>query len=237
MRLLSRKLIHIRRPFANRGASLYAGVGSGPGVDPGPNSVVFRNFRVIPPGLHLRGHAWSINDGINKTARVAHLADPNHSFTYAIPDAWKTRIVYLQVRTHWHDVENSCNPDPYRIDLSSDGSLDAQIHGTGRIINKEKHDGGVYRLRVAYVPATHGVQPTTILIRKSSGPGTLADVTAAYTGQSQLTFDTAALANATTYTFQAYAKSGSVELLLDAITFVADAAGPPAPTGLTLRAT
>lgn len=237
MILLAKHMIFNNKPFSGRGASLYASVGSGPGVDPGPDSIRFRKLRILGSGRHLQGTGFSLGGGLIKTTRIDHVADPVKQFAYTIPAGWLNRIVWLQVRTHWDDCENTSNADPYRLDLTAGGAEDPHIHGTGVILSAEKHDGGIYRLRVSYTPVNHGTQPALILIRKSAGPGSLADVSSNYFADTRIyQLDTVALTNATSYTFQAIAKNGSVELILDSITFTADASGPPAPTGLTARA-
>lgn len=237
MILLARKMIFGSRPFAGRGASLYASVGSAPGVDPGPNSIVFRKLRILGNGRHLQGSGFSLGDGLVKTTRLDHVADPVTSFSYSVPAEWHDRIVWLQIRTHWDDCENPTNTDPYRLDLTDTGAEDPSIHGTGSILSLEKRDGGIYRFRINYTPANHGIQPTAIVIRKSAGTGTLADVEGEYfDGTFIYTIDSAELVDGEAYTFQALAQNGAVELLIDSITFTADNAGPPAAGGFTLSA-
>lgn len=236
-RVLGKNVRSNHKPFSGRGASLYVGVGPIDGSDPGPDSVVFRKLRMLGVNM-VKGSTWSIADGIIKSSRLAHVADPTTQFSFATPAAWLGRIVYLQVRTHWDDCETTINPDPVRLDFTDAGALDDVIHGTGEIVSAEKRDGGTYRLKTRYYKATDGTQPLALLIRKSAGPGTLADVALEYSSDlSDYTFTTAALTDATSYTFQLIAQAGSVELILDSITFTADAAGPPAVSGLSLSLT
>jgi hypothetical protein len=237
MRVLGRNVRANHHPFTGRGASLYVGIGPSNGSDPGPESVVFRKLRVLG-GSIVKGSGWSIADGINKTCRISHVSDPTSVFSYEFPAGWHGRIVYLQIRTHWDDCETVINPDPVRLDFTSGGDLDPTIHGTGTIISAEKRDGGVYRIRTRYTRALDGTQPLILLLRKSAGTGTLADVELDYSAdKTDYKFDTAALTDAGSYTFQFVAQNDTIELVLDSITFTADAAGPPAVTGLTLALT
>lgn len=237
MRVLHPNNRYSHRPYSGRGASLYASVGSGPGVDPGPNSIQFRKIRVLGSRF-VRGSGFTIGAGVRKTCALDQINDPTAEFNYTRPLEWFGRIVYVQVRTFWHDVELVSNYDPVRLDFTEAGEIDLAIHGTGYVIAADKRDGGIYRIRFTYAPASHGVQPLLMVIRKTAGPGTLADETTAYlTGQQSYSIDTAALTDGASYTFALVAKNDTVELIVDTITFTADAAGPPAPSGLTLVAT
>ncbi len=236
-RVLGKNVRANHQPFSGRGASLYAGVGSGVGIDPGPNSVVFRKLRTLGGNI-CKGSGWSIANGINKTCRIAHVSDPTSVFSYAVPAGWHDRIVYLQVRTHWSNCETVINPDPVRLDFTNLGAVNPVIHGTGEILSAEKRDGGVYRILTRYYAVLDGTQPTSLVIHKSAGTGTIADVTATYDPDQQTyIFDTPALTDAAAYTFQFKATNGAVTLTLDSITFTADAAGPPAATSVTLSLT
>lgn len=234
MRLMSRKMMYNHKPVSGRGAALYAGVGPIDGSDPGPESVVFRKMRLLP-AKWIRGSSFSIGDGLIKCAILATASDPDDSISFTKPAAWNGRIVYLQVRTWWENCENVHNTNPVRLDFTAGGLIDSKIHGTGSIISTVKEVDGIYAIRVAYYPALDGVQATSLVIRKTSGPGTLADVSVTYDARARaFTIRTAELTNGGSYTFALVAKSGSVELQLDTISFTADAEGPPAVTNLTL---
>ena len=237
MRVLSQHLGFNHHPLDGRGAALYVGVGPEDGSDPGPDSVVFRKLRILPRKW-IRGSGFSIGDGCVKTALIATTSDPTAALTYSVPEAWHGRIVYVQVRTWWNCCENIHNTDPLRLDFTDDGELDQVIHGTGTIIAADKRDGGIYRIRAAYYQGLGGTEPTTILIRQTAGPGSLADVETDYiAGKRVYDLDTAELTDGEEYTFAFLAAAGAVELILDSITFTADNAGPPSPTGLALTAT
>jgi len=237
MRIFGPPLAFNHHPITGRGAALYVGVGNIDGSDPGPDSVIFRKLRILPRKW-VRGSGFSIGDGLVKTAMIASTADPTAELTFAVPAGWYGRVVYVQVRTWWECCENLHNSQPLRLHITDEGEIDPIIYGTGNIIAADKRDGGIYRVRCAYYSSPDGTQPTTMILRKTAGTGTLADVEIEYDpARRRYNFDTAALTDAGSYTFAFLAKSGSVELTLDTITFTADAAGPPAVTALSLTPT
>ncbi|MES2793204.1 MAG: hypothetical protein V4719_26580 [Planctomycetota bacterium] len=232
MRILQTNNRYNHKPFTGRGASLYAGVGDG------PDAVQFRKLRILGCRF-VRGSGFTISNGLKKACILAQAADPTNNLAYTVPPEWQDQTVWIQVRTFWDHVENTHNFDPLRLGVDDAGEIVPEIHGEGKIIAADKRDGGIYAMRVAYIPTTHGTPPDELVIRKTAGPGSLADVATEYDSiqnTRNYTIETEALTDAATYTFALIAKSGSTELQLDTITFVADAAGPPTPTGLTLTA-
>lgn len=229
MRILHKNNRYNHHPFSGCGASLYAGIGATAAA------VQFRKLRILGCRF-VRGSGFTIATGLRKGCFIAQTTDPTAEFTYSVPAGWHDQTVWIQVRTFWNDCENVHNFDPLRLDLSVAGALDLEIHGTGEIIAADKRDGGIYDLRVTYTPASHGVQPTELLIRQTAGPGSLADSTTPYRNTRNFTISTDALTDGASYTFALVAKNGATELQLDTITFTADAAGPPAATILSLTA-
>lgn len=237
MRVIGKSLGFNHHPLTGRGAALYAGVGPEDGSDPGPDSVVFRKLRILPRKW-IRGSSFSIGEGCIKTALIATTSDPTAELNYSVPEAWHGRIVYVQVRTWWDCCENIHNYQPLKLDIDGDGELVGTIYGTGNIIAADKRDGGIYRVRCAYYPSPDGTQPTTMILRQTAGPGSLADVELDFDSRTRkYNFDTEALDDTEEYSFDFIAQNGSTELVLDSITFTADAAGPPAPTGVSLTPT
>ena len=229
MRILQKNNRYNHHPFAGRGASLYAGIGEGPDV------VQFRKIRILG-NRFVRGSGFTIADGLRKCCILAQATDPTASLTLAVPAEWQDQSVWIQVRTFWNHCESTHNFDPQRLDVTSEGELNQTIQGTGRIVAADKRDGGVYELRVTYTPASYGVQPTELIIRQTAGPGSLPDVSTPYVDTRRFTLETDPLTDGQSYTFALIAKHDTVELTLDSITFVADAAGPPAPSILSLTA-
>ena len=236
MHVRSRKVVFGHHPFAagERGASLYVGVGPEDGSDPGPDSVKFAVQRAIG-SKWIRGPEFHFGDGVSKGCIGAQTTYPTAEIEYEFPAEWHGRVIYCQVRTWWNHCELPHNTSPLRIDFTDAGELDPLIYGTGRILGADKRDGGIYRVRTVYTPSTSGTQPTILLLRKTAGAGTLADVELEYDDTvREYEFDTEALTDDEEYTFAFVAQAGSVEATLDTITFTADAAGPPAPTSVTI---
>lgn len=249
-------------PFdGGRGVSLYLGIGSGPGVDPGPNSVKFRSLRLIPQRrkdrhkrgpVFVRGSGFDYGNGVQKTSAVAVVKHPTAAISYSLPTALADRIVYLQVRVHDQHVENTTNFRPIRLNLDGDREHSDEILGSGRLMSIEKRDGGGVLIRFVYDRDRNGIQPTEFVLTKTSGPGTVADVTTTYYGPSSFhpfgrrsyEIESPALTDGASYVFQILARNGATTKALVGnagggsanINVTADAAGPPAPTNLTITA-
>lgn len=249
-------------PFAGgRGVSLYLGIGPESGADPGPESIKFRSLRVMPScrkdrykrgPVFVRGSSFDYGNGVRKTAAVAVVKDPVDEIDYTLPEALADRIVYLQLCVHADHVENRTTYRPVRLNLDEELEHSDAILGTGRLMSIEKRDGGKSLFRFVYDRHRNGIQPTEFVLTKTSGPGTVADVTVTYTGpsawfprgQRSYEIESPALTNATAYVFQILAKNGATTKALVGnagggsanIEITADAAGPPAPSNLTLRA-
>lgn len=228
MLVMSEEMRFNHRPFVGRGASLYAGIG------PTGDSIKFRRLRVMGCDFVI-GSTFSLPAFLRKCTFIAQVNDPTNTFTYPRPPEWLNQTVWVQVRPFWNGVELPSNYDPIRLDFTTEGAIDPELHCTGEILTAAKRDGGVYRLTTIFTPASHGVQPTSLLIRKTAGPGTLADVSTSILIRARsYKFDTAGLTDGQSYTFALIATDGTTELQLDTITFTADAAGPPAATALSL---
>lgn len=261
-RIPSRIQAFTHRPFeGGRGVSLYLGIGSAPGVDPGPESIKFRSLRIIPQPrkdwykrgpIFVRGSSFDYGNGVRKTAAVAVVKDPVDEINYTLPEELADRIVYLQLCVHDQHVENRTLYRPVRLNLDEELDHSDEIRGTGRLMSIEKRDGGGVLLRFVYDRDRNGIQPTEFVLTKISGPGTVADVTVNFLGPSPIfprgqrsyEIESPALADGGVYVFQVLARHGGTTKALTGnaggdspnINITADAAGPPAPTNLTIRA-
>ena len=227
-RLRSKISLRSHRPFAGTGASLYVGHGS---PDPGESSVEFRRLR-LRAGSGLAGAESGIGDtNTAKTSRVDYVDDTVEEFSYTIPGAFASEVVYLQVCTFKDDVENTSNYRPARIEL--DGSLDTvdAITGTAVLLSQQQRDGGVVRLRFLWQPDTSGLTPTEFAAMRTAGPTSPADATVAYSTSGFLyEIDTPALSDASAYTYKIQARRGVMTAdLLTGISVTADATGPVVP--------
>ena len=242
MKMRSRRVLFVDRPFEGKGASLYAGVGASPGVDPGADSIVFSHLRVHPRRW-LRGTGNNYGDGVTKTARIAVVNDPTAEFSFATPAEWLGMVVWIQVRTFAADVENPTTYRPVRIEVDSAGDPMEAILGVGEIIATEKLDGGHYRIYWTYEASDAGLPPTQFRLAKSAGPGTVADTVevVASTGLERLysavipALGSTGLTNGGYYTFELSAENGSTSVILDSVPVTADAVGPGAPSGLVIE--
>lgn len=235
MRIRSRRSLRGHRPFNGSGASLYIGSGT---PDPGPESILYRRQR-LGAGKFLQGPESTIGDtNVNKTARVASVANPTAAIPYTLPGSLASKTVYAQVRTYKDDCENETIFRPVRIEL--DGSLAdiTGIHGTAVLLDYEKRSGGIVRLRFLWIPARTGIQPTLFRALRTAGPTSPADATVPAVTRGRLyEIDTPALSDSAPYTYKIRAENGATTKdLLTGISITADATGPVVPTSGTAAA-
>lgn len=205
-------------PFAGEGTSLYANRGS---------AVTYRELRVIP---RRRARAFP---AIRKTSRVDSVLDPTAAFSYAIPVGWASTDVVFDVRRFRDNVENlATNFDTVKMSL--DGSLNdtTGIKGRATLLSPEIRAGGVVRLRFRYHRSESGLDPVSFAWSRTAGPTIPADSTVAFEdGVAVYEVDTAALSDASAYTYKLTAVNGGSSVdLLTGVTFTPDASGPPAAT-------
>lgn len=229
MRIRSRRFTRGHRPFATQGASLYVWAGS---PDPGADAGVFRKLRCASRRTtNLSESSCGSAAGVAKTNRVDFIADPIAEFSYTIPVGYYSSTVYYQVRTCVDDVESEHNFRPTRTDLDGSGDDATEIVGLTQLLDYERRDGGVVRIRFAFTPSLDGLQPDTLKAVRTAGPTSPADVEITYEpGTRIFEIDTEELDNAGSYTFKIVGVSGATETdLLTGIAVTPDAAGPSAP--------
>lgn len=217
------------KPFAGNGASLYAGA-------PGGTKAQYRKLRILD-GVILKGQGGEFQAGASsvlKTARVAHVSSPTNTLTFAVPTAWHSQTVPIDVRHHQDNVECEVS-QPRLITFDSSGVPINVILGTAYLLDQQQRDGGVMRLIIVWQPSTSGVQPNSFTLHRTAGPTSPADIVVSYNGTDRtVEFDTGALNDASAYTFSiscADSVSGATATLLTGISVQADATGPGAPTG------
>lgn len=220
---------HFHRPFADGlGAALYVGIGS-------PLNIKYRRG-LIPNGCDIALWGSESDFGgeiVKKTLYVETIKSPTAEFTYTIPAAYYGEEIYFQVRSHQADIENESIYRPQALQTDSSGNGVNEIRGSGRFLSVEKRDGGTLRFRFVYDSVRDGLQPSQFVITKTAGPGSVDPVAVTHSGLRNYELDVPSLADATEYTFQLSAENGSTTVVLDTITATADAAGPPAVSGLT----
>lgn len=213
------------QPFTGAGVSLYVTAGS---------SVQYRNKRLIH-GSILRGTEFDCGaTSVLKTARKTFAASPVSSISYTVaPSA----TYAVDIRTFRDNVENET--DNYRtrsITLDSGGDDTSTIQGTATLLDYEKRDGGIVRLRFLWEPSADGVQPDTFTAIRTAGPTSPADIAVTVTAgiRTVVEIDTLALSDASAYTYKIQASLSAVTAdVLTGISVTADATGPTAPTGVT----
>lgn len=205
-------------PFSGSGTSLYGNVGT---------SVVYRAVKIVS---RRRARGLGL---VRKTSRVDSAADPAASFAYSMPVGWASSAVVFDVRRYKDNVENlSTNFGTVAVTL--DGSLDdvTSILGTATLLAPEILAGGVVRLRFRYHKSDSGLDPFSFSWSRTAGPTSPSASTVAYDPDNAVhVVDTAALSDASAYTYKLTAINGAHSVdLLTGVVFTADASGPPAPT-------
>jgi len=215
-------------PFTGAGVSVYVTSGS---------TVLYRKQRMIH-GSILRGVDFDCGAAsVLKTARKTFTTSPVSSITTTIsPSATYS----VDIRTFRDDVENET--DNYRtrsITLDGSGNDTSTIQGTATLLDYEKRDGGIVRLRMLWEPSADGVQPDTFTAIRTAGPTSPANIAVTVTAgiRTVVEIDTLALSDASAYTYKIQASLSAVTAdVLTGISVTADATGPAAPTGVTAEA-
>lgn len=215
-------------PFAGSGVSLYVTAGA---------TVQYRNLHAIT-GIICRGTTLAFGGtSVLKTARVAFENSPTDSITYTIAPS---DTYTVDIRTFRDNVENES--DNYRTrTVTVDGSGDDTntIQGTATLLDYEKRDGGIVRLRFLWEPSADGVQPDTFTAIHTAGPTSPANASVTVDAGVRLLIeiDTPVLSDASPYTYKIQASLSAVTAdVLTGISVTADATGPAAPSGVTAEA-
>ena len=209
-------IIYTAAPFAGQGASLYVSLGT---------SVQYRDL-----SLDFGTSLGALPD-VTKTTRVDSVSSPATGITFPIDPAWVGQTISVDVRTYKDDVENESTG--FRtIVLDGSGDETNTIDGEAVLLDTEIRDGGVVRIRFAWIPSLTGLQPTTFTAIRTAGPTSPSNIVYNATpGQRVSEIETGALSDASPYTYKIQAANGATTLdVLTGITFTADATGPTAPT-------
>ena len=248
MRILAedQDLLFAARPFeGDVGVSLYVGVVD-PANDPGPTAIVHCRKRSLNGGGDLLAYPRQEYDlgaaSVPKTPRIASAESPDAELSLTIPAAWHDKAVWLQLRTFADDLENETLYRPRRLLLTTEGDLDEIVSGTATLLSTQKRDAGGLLVKFRYNPSREGLQPTQFLLRQLTGTGTITDGSVDYVppfavgdlGQQLYEVEVTGLTDAAAYTFALLGTDGTTQTeLIASIPFTADAAGPPAVSGLT----
>jgi hypothetical protein len=225
--LLTPRMLLADLPFEGAGVSLYAGVGA----------IRYRNPAVIGAAVLPSGSGKLGKNPIPRTERLAFVADPDTELRYTLPAEWLGQTVLLNLRPFADGIENDGGA-AQQITLDGAGELVSEIRGTAILIGDPLPlDGGGVRIRFRFFPSIEGIPPEEFHAIKTAGSGTVEDGTVAYARNQKIyEIDTPALTDGGSYTFKIQAVAGTtVADLITGIAIVADAAGPPAASGLTIR--
>jgi hypothetical protein len=218
------------RPFAGStvGAALYAST-------PGGDQVVYRNRRIFARNAIGFSSQFPLGGAVvQKTAALAFATSPA-MLSLAVPSAWYSQQLLLNVRTHECDCEDEKLDGERVFAFNGSGVIVQQILGTARLTSSTKLDGGGWQFVFVYVQSSDGVQPAQFVLSRTAGPTTPANVTTNFSA-SQRTYQLSVngLTNAGAYTFEISAVNGGTSaVLLSGINITADSAGPAAVSGLT----
>lgn len=224
-------LVLADRPFAGGlGAALYLGRGSASAIEYRRNRLLDGATSLVPLlSMYPLGAA-----SVPKTPAVDLVKSPTTALEATIPAGWLPGDVWANVRTHQADIENETIYHPRRLNADGSGDVVDAVLGTARVLGLDKRDAGGLRIRWIYAASVDGLQPEYFLCRKTAGPTTVASITtAAIDGGRDYAFELAGLQDGGVYTFAIDAVAGTITTtLLTGIDFTADAAGPPAVSGL-----
>lgn len=233
MRLFKRgmKIIPLRNRFeGGPGVSLYIGP---PGVDD-PEQIVFRKRRLLnglswfPLLSWTGGGEFFLHDSI-----VAQVTCPTEEITYSLPATYDDVTFWVQVRTFEGGLENQSIYRSQRVTVDADQNGSSTIDGTAIITGVIKLDDGGLRVQWLWLPAVTGIQPTTFVIRQTSGPTVLSDVeTSVDTDIVINEADVVGLQDAGLYGFNLLAVTGASSRTLASVSFTADATGPTAAASI-----
>lgn len=225
------KVAFNHHPFNGQGASLYV-------------AGLYRNQHVINgcslAGVVIQGTDFPIAEtNVKKTARVDFAAGTETDEVELTTDlsAYNESTVTVDVRHYKDDVECETT-HPQKITLDASGDVAETIRGAYSLNGAEVRAGGVVRVRFTYIAALNGIAPETFEISRTAGPTSPTDVSIEYAGSGTYEIDTAALSDASAYTFDVIAENDtqSVSRTLGEVTFTADATGPDAATSATAEA-
>lgn len=222
MRVFQRGIGHIltERPFQDGpGARLYVAAGD-------PTDIIYRPNRAFNP-KHL-----PLQPVLTRDLAVASVDSPTAELVYSLPPELIGVQLSCQVRTFADDYENETIYRPVVTGSDGGGDQSDTIQGTGLVLTVEKLDGGGMLVTFAYTASASGLQPTSFALVKTSGAGTVADVVIDATGDRVDQIQVDALTDGVTYEFDIEARNGAIAVVLDSLTFTADAAGPADPSSV-----
>lgn len=219
--LIQRNMILADNPFDGNGVSLYADAGE---------TIHYRRPAVMNGRLIPSGSSKLRQNPIPRTERVAFVLAPETEIPYTIPEGWADETVTLQVRTFRDGVENEAIDGTKTFALDGSGVPVTDITGTAVLLSTRKMDGGVVEIRFQWYEGS-GLPADTFQLIRTAGPTSPSNIVFDASGSGVYAVETAALSDASAYTFKIRAVNGSTTKdVLTGISVTADATGPSAPT-------
>lgn len=226
-----RPFVVVTSQFAGaRGVGLYLS----PPDAAGPEAIRYRNTRLYQSrsclGVYVGDYTPAKADLLNDATLVI-VKEPATEIDYTLPAEYliEGTSFWSQLRVHEDGLEDEALYRPRQFVVGPEGEATA-ILGTAAVIRLVKLDGGGMRMLFEYLATLSGVQPESFVIRKTSGTGTIADVTvSAVAGQRDYSGDVLGLTGGAAYVFELLGLfDGDETSLISGIAFTADASGPAA---------
>lgn len=242
MRVFSGQVIATRNRHED-GPNVSAYV-SAAGVDD-PARIEFRDLQLLAGSCGVGRHSWFVagdqwspgGDYFCPPRGVAIAACSAEQVVANLGASYTSVTFWMQLRVSEDSIENPQLYAPQRITVDGAQEESTTIDGTATIIGVEKRDSAGLRVRFEYHAALTGIQPLEFVLAKTSGTGTIADVSVALSAApGPYTVDVSGLTDAAAYTFTLTAKNGATEKLLATINFTADGDGGGAVESLTAAA-
>lgn len=228
-RLKGQKTMYNHHPFTGDGYSLYANVGG---------TVQYRYRRLL--GRKQIG-STQLAFGATNVLKTARQGTITNGGTWPVPASFNGEsAVSFDVRRFKDDVENeSSNYRTQTIGIDGSGDGESTIYGSGSVIYNEAQAGGIVIIRMRFYPSAAGVQANLFRLTRTAGPTTPADITVSQSpvAPTVIEFTTAALSDASAYTYTIRAENGATTKdLVTGLSVTADATGPVAPSTATAEA-
>lgn len=170
-----------------------------------------------------------------RSTRVAHMPGESGE-TLAVPvdlSAFAPGTVYVDVRHYRDDVESLVEA-PVKVVLSEEAEPSVDLSGVATLLTPEVRTGGRVRLQFRWSP--RATLPTQFRLQVVEGPTAPNDILlpGGIAGLYEIT--TGTLQHGGEYVFRLIAERGADSLIvIDSVTVVPDAEGPPQPASVTVR--
>lgn len=226
-----RPFVIVTSQFAGaRGVGLYLS----PPDAAGPDAIRYRNTRLYQSrscvGVYVGDYTPAKADLLNDATLVI-VKEPASEIAIDLPADYLVEgtTFWAQLRVHEAGLEDEALYRPRQFVVGPEGEA-TELLGTAAVIRLVKLDGGGMRMLFEYLASLSGAQPETFVIRKTSGVGTIADVSiSAVAEQRDYSAEVRGLTDGAAYMFELLGVfAGDETSLITGIAFTSDAVGPAA---------